>query len=154
VNRTVIAGARLDGSNKWATWTPPCRHEFGPAYLSASTATDLVASCDEGVWGGTFSGITPTVWFSHDGGSTFARKTAPVFGPVLSPAARTAVVVGQGAIERTTDGGATWSVVGHVPAGNTTDEGFTTSTQGFVITGGQMLVTRDAGATWQPATLP
>ena len=33
--------------------------------------------------------------------------------------------------------------------------GFTTSTQGFAITSdGQMLMTHDAGATWQPVTLP
>jgi hypothetical protein len=154
VNRLVIAGARLDASSHWATWTPPCLHEFGSGYLSASTGTDLVASCDEGVWGGNFSGITPTVWFSHNGGSTFVRKTAPVFGPVLSPNADTAVVAGNETLRRTTDGGATWTTVAHLAGDDTTDSGFTTPTQGFVITHGQMLMTYDAGATWQPVTLP
>ena len=154
VNRLVIAGARLDANDTWGTWTPPCLHEFGPAYLSASTGTDLVASCDEGVWGGPFSGITPTVWFSHNGGSTFVRRTAPAFGPVLSPNAQTAVVAGGGTLRRTTDGGTTWTTVGRLAGGDTTDWGFTTPNQGFVITHGQMQMTRDAGASWQPVTLP
>jgi hypothetical protein len=94
------------------------------------------------------------VWFSHNGGTVFTRKTAPLFGPVLSPNAQTAVVAGNGTLQRTTDGGATWHQVGTIPTGDTTDWGFTTTTQGFVITGGKMLMTRDAGATWQPTTLP
>ena len=154
VNRTVIAAARGTASNSWARWTPPCRHGFGPAYLSASTGTDLVASCNEGVWGGHYSHITPTVWVSHNGGNTFARKPAPVFGPVLSPNAQTAVIAGNTSLQRTTDGGATWTMVGTLSTGDTTDWGFTTSTQGFVIRQGEMLMTRDAGASWQRVTLP
>jgi photosystem II stability/assembly factor-like uncharacterized protein len=153
VNRTVIAAARTSGT-AWARWTPPCLHVFGPAYLSASTGTDLVASCDEGVWGGHYSHITPTVWFSHDRGTTFVRKPAPVFGPVLSPNAHTAVVAGNTSLQRTTDGGATWTSVGSLSTGDTTDWGFTTSTQGFVIRQGEMLMTRDAAASWQRVTLP
>src|SRR5262249_37457046 len=126
VNRTVIAGARLNSSNVWATWTPPCKQEFGPAYLSASTATDLAASCNEGVWGGNFNGITPTVWFSHDGGTTFARKTAPAFGPVLSPNPQTAVVAGTNSLQRTTDGGSSWQrVETYDGTGGVKDWGFT-----------------------------
>jgi photosystem II stability/assembly factor-like uncharacterized protein len=154
VNRTVIAAARTTASNSWARWTPPCLHGFGPAYVSASTGTDLVASCNEGVWGGHYSHITPTVWVSHNGGNTFVRKPAPVFGPVLSPSAQTAVIAGNATLQRTTDGGATWTMVGTLSTGATTDWGFTTSTQGFVIRQGAMLMTRDAGASWQRVTLP
>jgi len=154
LNRTVIAAARTTANNSWARWTPPCLHGFGPAYLSASTGTDLVASCNEGVWGGHYSGITPTVWVSHNGGNTFVRKAAPVFGPVLSPNPQTAVIAGNATLQRTTDGGATWTGVGSLPTGDTTDWGFTTSTQGFVIRQGEMLMTRDAGASWQRVTLP
>ena len=154
VNRTVIAGARTMSSNSWTPWTPPCPHGFGPAYLSASSGSDLAASCDEGVWGGHYSHITPTVWFSHDGGNTFLRKAAPVFGPVLSPNPRTAVIAGNQSLQRTTDTGSTWATVAHLAGDDTTDGGFTTPTQGFVITHGEMLMTYDAGASWQRAPLP
>ena len=155
VNRTVIAGARLMRSGTWSTWNPPCLHEFGPAYLSASTATDLVASCDEGVWGGPFKGITHTVWFSHNGGTTFVRKTAPGFGPVLSPSPQTAIVAGGGGLQRTIDGGSSWhDVLPFDGTGGQPDYGFTTSTQGFMLLGHEMLMTRDAGASWQSVTLP
>jgi photosystem II stability/assembly factor-like uncharacterized protein len=153
-DRTVISGARLTASTTWAKWTPPCVHGFGPAYLSASTATDLAASCDEGEWGGHYSHVTPTVWFSHDGGRSFLRKPSPAFGPVLSPNPRTAVVAGNQSLQRTTDTGATWTTVGSLPTGDTTDWGFTTSTQGFVIRQGEMLMTYDAGATWRQVPLP
>jgi photosystem II stability/assembly factor-like uncharacterized protein len=73
---------------------------------------------------------------------------------VLSPNAQTAVIAGNTSLQRTTDGGATWTMVGSIPTGATTDSGFTTATQGFVIRQGEMLMTRDAGASWQRVTLP
>ena len=54
----------------------------GPAYLAASTATDLVATCNEGVWGPPKQATT--VYVSHDGGTTFTRSIAPGFGPVAA----------------------------------------------------------------------
>ena len=153
-NRTVIAGAELQANGTWAKWNPPCLNVFGPAYLSASTATDLVATCDEGVWGGNLGKITPTVSFSHDGGATFTRHLAPVFGPVLSPSAQTAAIDGANTIQLTTNGGTSFAVAASIGASDTSDWGFTSTTQGFVITGGEMLMTYDAGATWTPASLP
>ena len=64
-DRGVISGARLTSPTTWTTWTPPCLKVDGPAWLSASTATDLVASCDEGVWGGNYPKVTPSFWISH-----------------------------------------------------------------------------------------
>jgi len=152
-DRTVISGARLASNGTWAAWTPPCLQVRGPAFLTASTGTDLVAACDEGVWGNP-PPMAPAVRFSHNGGGSFVRHAAPVFGAVLSPNPQTAVVAGSQTVQRTTDGGATWRVVAHTPAGDATDSGFTSSTQGFIINGGQMLMTYDAGATWQRVTLP
>jgi photosystem II stability/assembly factor-like uncharacterized protein len=154
-NRTVITGALLTSNGVWAKWNPPCLSVNGPAFLSASTGTDLVAACNEGVWGGNLPKITPTVYFSHDGGTTFSRQLAPEFGPVMSATAQSAVVAGShGHVQHTTNGGTTWTVAATVGSGDATDLGFTSTTQGFDITGGQMLMTYDAGATWTRVSLP
>lgn len=116
----------------------------------------MTASCEEGVWTG--PAITDTVSFSHNGGATWQRVTAPIFGAIASPDPHTAVVVNGDTIQRTINGGATWSSVAHVTNPNAhtpTDLGFTTATKGFVIfTNGQMLMTDDAGTTWNELTLP
>ena len=153
VNRTVVGGAQLTTTGDWLAWTPPCADAMGPAYLTASTANDLVATCNEGAWGSPPPQAT-TVSFSRDGGQNFTRRAAPAYGPVLSPTADTAVVVGDQTLRRTTDTGATWGTVARTPNRAADDWGFTTSTQGFVITNGEVLMTYDAGATWQPVTLP
>jgi photosystem II stability/assembly factor-like uncharacterized protein len=156
VDRTVVGGAQLTTAGRWAPWTPPCADAMGPAYLSASTPTDLVAACAEGLWGSPPS-QAKTIYFSHDGGASFTRHAAPTFGPVLMANPQTAAVAGPGGgLQRTTDGGVSWHLVLPFDAtGGIPDYGFTTSTQGFVILGGgEMLMTYDAGATWQPVTLP
>src|SRR5438046_5745996 len=109
VDRTVSAAAQLSAAGQWSTWSPPCANKFGPADLAASSASDLVVTCQEHVWGG--GAITPAVYFSHDGGATATRHDAPAFGPVASPNASTAVVIGGPGLERTTDEGATGNVV-------------------------------------------
>jgi hypothetical protein len=153
VDRVVISGARLTSTGRWGPWgTPPCTSAGGAAYLAASSPTDLVASCQEG----TFTGprITNGVYFSNDGGQTFTRHDAPNSGLVASPDATTAVVPGSAGVERTTDRGATWHGVFDtgLEAG---DLGFTTPTQGFIVfSNGDLLMTHDAGATWQKVTLP
>ena len=128
----------------------------GPAELTASTSTDLVASCNEDVWGG--GPITPAVYFSHDGGTTFHRHAAPIYGLVASPDPATAVVAYGDTLQRTTDNGATWTVAIDAHQNNTDaayDFGFTTTTQGFAILGnGMMLMTYDAGATWKQVIRP
>jgi len=123
------------------------RRQTRPADLAASSASDLVVTCQEHVWGG--GAITPAVYFSHDGGATATRHDAPAFGPVASPNGSTAVVIGGPGLERTTDEGATWNVVftnaaQHGPANP--EVGFTTSIQGFVIfRDGTMLMTTTLG---------
>ncbi|MDQ1462130.1 MAG: hypothetical protein QOI08_3614 [Actinomycetota bacterium] len=153
-DRGIMGGARLTTSGRWETWKPPCLGAY--AWLAASTGTDLVASCEEGVWTG--PKITDAVYFSHDGGATWQRATEPIFGAVASPGPDTAVVVDGDNVQRTVDGGATWKSVAGVTNPNAnmpSDLGFTTATQGFVIfTNGPMLMTYDAGATWSSVTLP
>ena len=152
-DRTVIGGGRLSSSGQWATWKPPCLDVVGPARLAASSSTDLVASCNDHEWGG--GTAVPAVYFSHDAGKSFQRRTAPAFGEIASPNATTAVVEANGVLRRTTDEGVTWTEVAREPLSHALDLGFTTATQGFVVfSDGKMLMTYDAGATWSAVTLP
>src|SRR5262249_12362266 len=151
-DRTVVGGAELGNDGQWPRWTPPCASAGGAAYLAASTPSDLVATCMEGAFTGPT--VTNAVYFSHDGGATFTRYDAPNSGPVATPNAATAVVPGAAGLIRTTDDGALCHAVFDTGS-NANDLGFTTTTQGFIVfTNGDMLMTHDAGATWQKVTLP
>jgi len=155
VDRTVISGARLTASGSWAAWNPPCLGKNGPAFMAASTSNDAIATCEEGIWGP--PARADTVYVSHNGGTTFARHDAPGFGPVAAASPGTAVVGGNGTLWRTTDGGASWSVVAKPATQGTipVDMGFTTPTQGFAVYQyGPMLMTHDGGASWHAVTLP
>jgi photosystem II stability/assembly factor-like uncharacterized protein len=154
VSRTVISGASLSGT-RWFEWNPPCLGKNGPSYLAASTNSDLIATCQEGVWGP--PARANTVYVSHDSGTRFTRHAAPGYGAVAASSPNTAVVGGNGTLWRTTDGGTNWSVVfkSGMPGAVPVDLGFTAPTQGFAVYQfGPMLMTRDAGASWQRATLP
>jgi hypothetical protein len=156
VDRVVTAGARLDKRGRWLDWSPPCTGMNGPVEVAASSATDLVASCNEHVWGG--GPIRAAAYVSHDGGVTFQRHAAPVFGAVAAADANNAIIFGaETTSARTVDGGATWHVLvgAHDDVSGASDLGFTTTSQGFVIfSDGAMLMTYDAGATWSAVTLP
>jgi hypothetical protein len=153
-DRTVISGARISPPGEWTPWNPPCRTLNGPAYLAASTSTDLVAVCSEHDYGG--GPVTSGIYFSRDGGLSFTRHDAPGYGPITSPSPSTAIVSTDSGLQRTTDDGATWHSVFATTTGNgVSDIGFTTATQGFAIFhNGLMLMTYNAGATWQKANLP
>lgn len=156
-DRTVVGGARL-ANGSWVAWTPPCADVVGPAFLAASSPTELAAACDVGLWS------NPTgdhLYLSHDGGSTFAPSgtAAPLTTAAMAAMASPSVVVvggsdGTGSILiATTDAGGTWKVVERLPAGQIADLGFTTATQGVVIVAGaggsaSLLMTRDGGQTW------
>ena len=156
-NRTVIGGARLVNGS-WVAWQPPCLNVVGPAYLAASSATELAAACDVGLWS------TPTgshLFASHDGGSTFveASTTVPLTMTAAVTAASPSVAVVGGtdavgtALVGTFDGGRTWSVVARLGMVGLTDLGFTTPTQGFVVAAAgdgpsTFWMTRDGGRTW------
>jgi photosystem II stability/assembly factor-like uncharacterized protein len=156
-DRTVVGGARLV-NGAWVAWQPPCADVVGPAFLAASSPTELAAACDVGLWG------TPTgdhLYVSHDGGSTFVESGAAVpltTAAQVASASPSVIVVGgsdaTGAVlVATFDGGRTWTIVARLGAVSIADLGFTTTAQGVVITapaGGpaSLLMTRDGGRTW------
>jgi photosystem II stability/assembly factor-like uncharacterized protein len=171
IDRTVVGGVRLDSAGQWKPWTPPCLKAFGPANLAASSAADLVAVCQEGVWGPAQNlpagATTPSVWLfrSSDGGSTFQAVGSMPSGvtpeAVASPSPATVVtaesvvntVTPTGVLSASLDSGRTWQTVLRVSTvTNWTDLGFTTLTQGVVIgsepTGPVFYMTRDGGAVW------
>lgn len=159
-DRTVVGGARFH-NGEWLAWQPPCSSSGGPAVLAASTATDLFALCNEGVW----SGGPPAVrtYTSRDGGATFQRSAATfplaAGGAVASARPSRAVVAASGPggglqLLLTTDGGATSAPVYRGPSAGADDLGFTTAEQGVVIEAapgmtGPLLMTRDGGHSWQ-----
>jgi len=155
VDRTVVAGARLEG-RRWMPWTPPCATVEGPATLAASSPTELVAVCDVGLWS------TPQgeqLFVSHDGGTTWsAGVRIPVTsggGEVAVASRSTIVVAGDGGLVATFDGGTTWSTVAQVTG--VADFGFTTPTQGVAVVPGQsptLVTTHDGGHTWTTVTFP
>ena len=155
-DRTVVNGARLVAAT-WQSWDPPCLDVVGPAILAASSATDLIAVCDEGLWS------TPTgqhLWSSIDGGVTFTRVGGrlPINSAVAvaTPEGSTIVVAGSlssgEGLLTSFDGGRTWPSTLNAGMVGITQLGFTTKTQGLVITDksgvGQMLMTHDGGRTW------
>ncbi len=156
-DRTVVGGARLVNGT-WVAWQPPCLNVVGPAYLAASSATELAAACDVGLWS------SPTgshLFISHDGGATFAEAATAVpltMSGQITAASPSVIVVGgtdaTGAVlVATFDAGRTWSVVGRLGTADPVDLGFTTPTQGVVVaTSGDapatFWMTRDGGRTW------
>lgn len=167
VDRTVGAGARL-ASGAWEPWTPPCTDANGSASIAASSTTEVVALCHEGVWGPPPAGTTPGPWLfvSSDGGSHFSAvgaipTTAAVAGAyslATPPGEPQVVVVGGSGLVVTFDGGHSWKTVYGASAGQVRVVAFTTATQGVaIVTGGTkvstLLMTRDGGGTWNPLDL-
>jgi hypothetical protein len=157
VDRTVLSGARLSAGGEWVPWNPPvCSGAEGGGILSASSATGLVAICDEGVWGPpSTQGVTgpyPAEWLfrSTDGGSTFAVVgRVPTSGSTAAQptGVATTVVVGNSAgLIGSFDGGKTWQSVYSGAAAAFV--GFTSASQGVALVGGSMIMTTDGGHTW------
>ncbi len=156
-DRTVVGGARLV-NGAWVAWQPPCADVVGPAFLAASSPTELAAACDVGLWA---TSTGDHLYLSHDGGSTFVESGAAVplqMAAQVASASPSVIVVGgsdaTGAVlVATFDGGRTWTIVARLGAVTIADLGFTTAAQGVVITapaGGpaSLLMTRDGGRTW------
>ena len=165
-DRVVVDGARLEAGN-WRSWKPPCADLEAQAVIDASSATDLVAACDLGVWASPPAGTTPGdhLYVSHDRGATFTRTG--VVSPLLSawavatPERSKVLVAGDGlngpTLVASFDDGATWAATLRLDNGGFNDLGFTTPTQGVVVTtavGGasKLYMTRDGGRTWSAVT--
>ena len=155
VDRTVVGGLRLVGG-QWVAWTPPCATAGGPAVLAASSATELVAACDVGLW----SGGPPAerLYVSHDAGASFADLgVIPAVGvqAVAATAGRILVAgttTGQQVLLLSTDGGRTWVPVLSRSGTAWVDVGFTTATQGVAIATHELVMTSDGGQTWKPVS--
>ncbi len=157
-DRTVVNGARLRAGT-WASWQPVCADVVGPAYLAASSATDLVAACDVGLWGDPKGGH---LHVSTNGGSSAAETgtkiPAALSGAIASGTPKTIVVGGTdptGAVlDGSFDGGTTWTQVLAIGDGQPVDLGFTTADQGVVVVRAvgtsRLFMTRDGGHTWDP----
>ena len=160
-DRAVVDGARLVGGT-WRTWKPVCADTAGPAFIGASSATDLAAACDLGLWS---NSLGDHLFISRNGGVTFA-ETGPrnpiidTASALATPGRSTIVIAGfdshGSALAGSFDGGLTWKKV--LSGGNDTfsDLGFTTATQGVVISttsAGHLLMTHDGGKTWSTVKL-
>ena len=152
-DRTVVNGARLAGG-AWHLWQPPCASVVGPAYLAASSPSNLVAVCDVGQWS------TPAgerLYASRDGGLSFARRGAKLpttaASEVASRSSRTIVVAGylNGSLQLvgSFNGGGTWATVRSLGSVVVADLGFTTPFQGVVVTSaGRLYMSRNGGRAW------
>ena len=156
-DRTVVGGARLLNGT-WVAWQPHCLNVVGPAYLAASSSTELAAACDVGLWS------SPTgshLFVSHDGGATFAEAATAVplttTGKITTASPSVIVVGGTDAtgavLVATFDAGRTWSVVARLWTADPVDLGFTTPTQGVLVAASgdapaTFWMTRDGGRTW------
>jgi photosystem II stability/assembly factor-like uncharacterized protein len=157
-DRVVTNGARLIGGT-WQSWNPPCLDLVGPAVLAASSATQQIAVCDEGLWS---TPTGPHLWSSSDGGVTFTRvggRLPFAFGGALATPEKSTIVAsgsnssGTTSLVTSVDGGRTWPSTLNAGKVGISQLGFTTRTQGLVITmtesgAGAMLMTHDGGRTW------
>jgi photosystem II stability/assembly factor-like uncharacterized protein len=163
VNRTVVGGARLQ-NGQWTAWKPPCDTAGTPVELAASTATGLVAFCADGMWNDRPTG--ERVLLSTDAGTSFrqvpsslpARSVYPVAaatsGVWVVGSADTVTGHPQAVLLRTGDGGRTWKTVRQAGEETWIELGFTSPQQGVAIghgNGDKLLMTFNAGQTWDPA---
>ena len=162
VNRIVTGGARL-GPTGWTGWTAPCLKANGVAQVAAASASDLVATCQEGNFGtpepGTAAG-TEWLYTSSDGGTSFTPVgSIPVQSPpslaVAAGRPETIVAANGNKLVATFDGGKSWTTVAGSAGGSMfTFVGFTNATQGVAIeqtlgsTTAAALMTYDGGKTW------
>jgi hypothetical protein len=105
-DRTVVGGSSLGAAGSWQRWTPPCAKANGGASLAASNPSNLVAVCEEGVWGPASNlpaGTSiPSQWLfaSSNGGASFQpvaslHSTSIATLPLVATPSPGTVVVGE-----------------------------------------------------------
>ncbi|MCU1395228.1 MAG: hypothetical protein JWM34_3656 [Ilumatobacteraceae bacterium] len=176
-DRAVSGGVRLQ-QGAWSDWsaTVPCSSADTSAdtgMVAADPAATVVAvACSPSGFAGTPGPLR--VFVSTDGGTTFAPTAglpggdAPATGGDTQPALPSVAFVqsiapatlvvgytrndGDTSIVRSTDGGATWTEVQHIPAASITSAFEFDAGDDLVFqTGpGQGIVSRDGGETWSP----
>ncbi len=158
-DRVVIGGARLV-SGTWQTWQPPCLDVNGPAVLAASSASHVIAVCQEAVWGPFMGSSTPSehLYLSTDGGLSFTRTAAAmpvdVYPSALAAPTSSTIVAAGGTssgnvVMISRDSGRTWTTALRLGEEAVSYVGFTTSTQGILLSDKGMRMTYDGGRTWQ-----
>jgi photosystem II stability/assembly factor-like uncharacterized protein len=101
-------------------------------------------------------GDAGTILRTVDGGDSWAAVSGPSstmsMNDIAFPTPQVAIAVGDGAIWRSVDAGATWSAV--IPRGGPALRAvrFTSPTHGVAVSSGSILYTDDAGLTWQSAS--
>jgi photosystem II stability/assembly factor-like uncharacterized protein len=130
-----------------------CPSALGYANEYAVDANTLWATCATGTEASAFRSV--------DGGQQFTPLTAqlslPNFASIAGVSSTTAVI-GGGTLQRTTNGGQTFTTVESSPA-QWTMVGFTTQVNGFALAlpsfgQGELWRTNDAGATWYRVQFP
>jgi hypothetical protein len=158
-NRIVVDGARL-ASGHWGAWNAPCTGAGGFAAISASSASSLVALCQEGIWEGPEPAAI-RAYFSSNGGTTWYGRSASLPGDVnqtgnavASPKPGVVVtdtyVGSQYELIESVNSAASWTSVATVP-GQVSYLAFTSPSQGVAIAGitnPEMLMTFDGGVHW------
>ena len=163
----VYATSDLAAPNGWKTFPDPCA--VSPGYgLDAFVAPDTSVLYSLCGGQGAAGSVVKQVVRTEDGRSTVAGTPPPAGDPESIAATSSGTLVvsaasGASSLYRSADGGSSWTATTFSDGGiGFEDLGFTTATQGIVIHGqpgpptnyaSQLLMTRDAGATWQPVPI-
>jgi photosystem II stability/assembly factor-like uncharacterized protein len=148
VGSPASGGMSIDGG---VTWTPfgvdPKKRGFEGGVVDwDDTGKTCLAVCHE----------SPTVALSHDAGVTW-QELDGFTSPVGIFDSKT-LIVGNAtdhSLQRSTDGGATWTKVGDAPVTIRKIESIVTfNGVGYLITPQGLLASKDKGATWQPYGKP
>jgi len=160
----LYATRSLAGPGGWHAFPDPCAASAGYS-LDAFVAPDVVSLYSLCGGQGGAGSIPKEVVRTENGRSTVVGQPPPGGDPEALAATSSGTLVvsaasGASELYRSGDGGATWTTAATFGDGGIgfNDLGFTTSTQGVVVHGvpgpptgfaSQLLMTRDAGATWQ-----
>jgi hypothetical protein len=164
----VYATSNIADPHGWNPCPDPCA-SLVPSYLASIVAPDTTVLYSLCTGPGGAGSSEKTIVMTQNGVGTVVG-TAPTGGTggMLAAASSGTLVLatasGASWLVRSIDGGRTWSTVETYDDGGIgfNDLGFVTSTQGTVVHGApgpptnydsQLLMTRDAGASWQPVPI-